>query len=235
MQFDPENSHRHPIIEVTPNRRELYGVLAAAAFAGSAAMVTLTDIPHRLERQNLLDRISSEIGQHRRSAVSTLVESIVLWAGNMKLANLMDSGGIMHGTHAAEGQGAIEFAERHPVLDYLGSNFMKPLVEEAIFRLAPSSLFAEEHPPNVQLHWDVGLTANVIFSVIHNFGSPEPGKFKFTLTSLPLEQFILGAYCWHAQRRGGFAHAVGAHVLYNNLCVAYEMRQNLRDSAEDEK
>ena len=49
----------------------------------------------------------------------------------------------------------------------------------------------------------------------------KPSKIRIHLNSLPLEQMILGAYCWYAQRKGGFFHAAGAHVLYNNLCAAY--------------
>jgi hypothetical protein len=216
--------------EVTFNRRQLYGVLTASLFGGGAAVNAFTDIPERLERQGLLSRIVSEVGQNRRHAVATLIETLAVWAGAMVVCDQMNQRGIAHGTYAGEGEAAAQFALHHPFLDYLHPNVSMPLFEEFVFRLLPSALFAEEQPPNVKLHWVTGLSANAAFALMHNFSNPEPGKFSFKLDSLPLEQYILGAYCWYVQRRGGFMHAVGAHMLYNHLCSAYEWRGKLTES-----
>ena len=226
MKHEPEsiNDRKTSLHELTFNRRQLYAMLAAGALGGGAAIQVFTDIPERLERKNLLDRIISEVGQNRRNAVYTLAESIAVWAGSMAVCNQMDARGISHGTHASDGELAEEFARNHPIRDYVHANCMMPLLEEAMFRLVPSALFSEEKPPHVGLHWVTGLSANTIFALIHNVGNPEAGKFTFSLDSLPLEQFILGAYCWYAQRKGGYVHAAGAHVLFNNLCSAYQQR-----------
>jgi Type II CAAX prenyl endopeptidase Rce1-like len=226
MRVEPEENNNQALLDVTFSRRQMYGVIAVAAFSGVAGIAAFTEIPERLQRKNLLDRVLSEIGENRQSAISTLVESTVMWAGNMILCNFMDKKGIQHGTHAYDGVGAEEFTENHPIRDYIHSTLTMPVIEEMVFRLVPASLFNEERLPNIKLHWDTGLVANSVFSIMHNFGSPQPGKFTFTIDSLPLEQFILGAYCWYAQRTGGFIHAAGAHILYNNLCTAYESRSD---------
>jgi len=224
MKTDPNQSpepHK-PLLEVTLNRRQLYAAIASCMGAGAIAACAFTDIPQRLQQQGLMDRVISEVGQNRRNAVYTLAESIALWAGNMLVCNAMDARGVLHGTHAMDGAAAQEFADRYPIPDYLHKNFAMPLFEEALYRLLPSSLFSEEQSPDIKLHWATGLTANAVFSMIHNFSSRKPGEFTLTVDSLPLEQFLLGTYCWYVQRRGGFMHAAGAHMLYNNLCSAYD-------------
>jgi len=217
---------RKPLLEVTLNRRQLYTALASCMGAGALAVGAFTDISERLQRQNLLDRVISEVGQNRRNAVSTLAESIALWAGNMLAANAMDAGGVLHGTHALAGPLAQDYAEKHPTRLYLHANFAMPLFEEAVYRLLPSALFCEERSPDIKLHWVTGLSANAVFAMFHNFSTRQPGEFTFAVDSLPLEQFILGTYCWYVQRRGGFIHAAGAHMLYNNLCSAYDACSN---------
>jgi len=227
IQPDQTTEDHKSSIELTLNRRQLY-------FALTACVVTIgacTDIPERLQRQNLLDRVLREVGQNRREAVRTLIESIAVWAGGMLVCDTMNAFSITHGTHAHDGAAAQNFSQNHPIRDYLHTNFTMPLFEEAVFRLLPSALFCEERPPNIKIHWVAGLTANTVFALLHNFSQPEPGKFTFTVDSLPLEQFILGAYCWYVQRTGGFIHAAGAHMLWNNLCTAYESSSDLRAAA----
>ena len=173
----------------------------------------------RLEKRPLLERLKAEALSNRRSGIRTAVESIVVWASNIGIGMVADRFKIAHGGHAADGELYEEQVEESPYTVFARDNFLIPIIEEAIFRLLPSSFFTEEKVP--QLHWKTGLASTLVFAAIHNFSKPEHNKICVHFDSIPLEQLILGAYCWYAQRYGGFVHAAGAHVLYNNLCEAY--------------
>jgi hypothetical protein len=179
------------------------------------------EIVDKLEKQSLIERLRSEALSNRRNGIRTAVEAIVVWASNVAIGEIADRLKVSHGGHAGDGPLYDEQLEEAPYRTYARDNFLIPIIEEAIFRLLPSAFFSEETPPNVKLHWKVGLASTAVFSAIHNFSKPEHDKIRIHLDSLPLEQMVLGAYCWYAQRRGGFMHAAGAHVLYNNLCEAY--------------
>ncbi|HIF33627.1 MAG TPA: CPBP family intramembrane metalloprotease [Planctomycetes bacterium] len=211
--------------QITVSRR---GFIVGSVFGGSALtllMLTRTQLLSRmvdkLEKRSLLERLRSEALSNRRNGIRTAVEALVVWATNIGVGEIADRLKVSHGGHAADGPLYDEQLEEAPYATYARDNFLIPIIEEAIFRLLPSAFFSEEKSPNVKLHWKTGLASTAIFSAIHNFSKPEHNKIRIHLDSLPLEQMVLGAYCWYAQRRGGFIHAAGAHVLYNNLCEAY--------------
>lgn len=179
------------------------------------------EMMRRLNRKSLTERLKSEAVSHRRSGIRTAVETIVVWAGNIGIGEIADRMNVSHGGHAADGDFYEEQYEESPYVVLARDNFLIPVIEEAIFRLLPSAFFTEEKGPDIRLHWKTGLTSTLIFAAIHNFSKPEADKICVHLDSLPLEQLVLGAYCWYAQRYGGFVHAAGAHVAYNNLCEAY--------------
>jgi hypothetical protein len=211
--------------EVTMSRRNfLVGTIAGGTAVGWLVLSQTNldqEIGERLAKKSLVERVKSEAMSHRRSGIRTAVESIVVWAANIGMGAVADKLKVEHGGHAADGEFYEEQLEESPYAIYARDNWLIPVIEEAIFRLLPSSLFSEEVSPNVQLHWKTGLASTVVFAAIHNFSKPEADKIRLHLDSLPLEQLVLGAYCWYAQRRGGFIHAAGAHDLYNNLCELY--------------
>jgi hypothetical protein len=212
--------------EIEVSRRAF---MTTAIAGGGSAIIGALSIPRvreevdaRLDRMSIQQRLSSEALSHRRSALTTAIQSIVMWVGNMTVSELLSKTKLEHGGHAGDGQLYGEQMETRPVKTYLRDNFLIPVVEEMLFRLLPSSLFAEEKPPQVKLHWEVGIASTLVFGMVHNFSKQRPDAITIHLKSLPLEQLIMGSYCWYAQRKGGFFHAAGAHVLYNNLCALYE-------------
>lgn len=225
--------------------RRLFFVLAIGG--GTAACVATLSAPglreklfQKLDQQSMEERVIAEATANRRSWVRTLVETIAVFGGIVGMGDLVDRiFGIKHGGRAADGDLYAEQAESAPVALYVRDCLVIPIIEEGFFRLLPSAFFAEEQPPNIQTHWGTGLTSAAIFAGIHNFSKPEPDVIALHLDSLPLEQFLLGAYCWYAQRQGGFAHAAGSHVLYNHLCEAwwhfYESRKLDDENQTDEK
>lgn len=93
-----------------------------------------------------------------------------------------------------------------------------PLVEEFIFRALPSRTIAETDD---SCRWDIGLPVSFIFALLHC--RSETG-FK---SSVPLQQFMGGLYCWYLMRTKGFLHAFFAHAMMNAICFEM-MRQHFK-------
>jgi len=211
--------------EITVSRRLF---IVGTIVGGTAAGIGIVSSPQvqsflfeKLGRRPLSQRVADEATSNRRSAIWTCLETAVTFVANIAIGYVIDHFGVDHGGHAADGDLYAEQLEAAPLSLYVRDNFAIPTVEEAIFRLMPSAFFSEETAPNLKMHWGTGLTSAAFFAAIHNFSKPEEDKITLHLDSLPVEQFVLGTYCWYAQRKGGFGHAVGAHILYNNLCEAY--------------
>ncbi|MDG2103273.1 MAG: lysostaphin resistance A-like protein [Pirellulaceae bacterium] len=211
--------------EIRMSRRLFF---ALAIGGGSAACVAAMAAPpireqlfEKLDSQTLEERIIAEATDNRRSWILTAVETVCAFGAVVGVGSLIDRlTGIKHGGRAGDGELYAEQAEEAPLATYVRDIWLIPIIEEAFFRLIPSSLFAEEKPPNIRMHWGTGLTSAAVFAGIHNFSKPEPQVIVMHLDSLPVEQFAMGAYWWYAQRTGGYLHAAGSHVLYNNLCEA---------------
>jgi hypothetical protein len=220
-----DNSEERQAWEWTmPRRHFLLGSIAGGTALGWLALSqggVGDELANRLNKMSVADRLKAEATSNRRSGIRTAVESIVIWASNIGIGMAADRLKIAHGGHAADGDLYEEQLEESPYTIFARDNFLIPIIEEALFRLFPSSFFTEEKAPDIKLHWKTGLASTVVFAAIHNFSKPEHNKITLHLDSIPLEQLILGGYCWYAQRYGGFIHAAGAHVLYNNLCEAY--------------
>jgi hypothetical protein len=220
-----ENSDERRPLEWTMSRRNFMVGSVASGTAAGWLVLTQTqlhvELMDRLEKRPFKERLLSEALSNRRSGIRTAIESVFVWAANIGVGMLADRLKIAHGGHAADGEHYEEQLEESPYTVFARDNFLIPIIEEALFRLLPSAFFSEEKSPDVKLHWKTGLASTVVFAAIHNFSKPEHNKIRIHLNSMPLEQLILGAYCWYAQRRGGFVHAAGAHIFYNNLCEAY--------------
>lgn len=223
--------------------RRLFFALAIGG--GTAACVATLAVPpvreqlfEKLDRQTPEERIISEATDNRRSWIRTFVETVFAFGAVVGVGSLIDRiTGIKHGGRAGDGELYAEQAEEAPLATYVRDIWLIPIIEEAFFRLVPSSLFAEEKPPHIQMHWGTGLVSAAVFAGIHNFSKPEPRVIVLHLDSLPVEQFAMGAYWWYAQRTGGFLHAAGSHVLYNNLCEAswYFVESKKQDQADENK
>ncbi len=187
------------------------------------------------------NRVKAEATANHRSLLRTAIETVGVFFTNVFLGKLLDRAGVDHGGHAADGEFYEEQLEAAPVSIYVRDNVVIPAIEESVFRLLPSAFFSSDR----DLHWGTGLASAALFASVHNVSKPEADKITIHLDSLPTEQFVLGCYCWWAQRRGGFIHSAGSHILYNNLCEAYwhlyereqleKQQRELSDSVDDEK
>lgn len=215
---EPERKSR----EFTVSRRMfIAGALVGgtAAIVGGAMLVPreqLNSLMRSLHQPPLAVRIPTEAKRNDRSIFRTAFETLIVFASNVGLGHLSDFLGIDHGGHAADGELYEEQVEAKPVSMYVQHNIAMPIFEESMFRLLPSAMVSSPG-----MHWRLGLASTALFASIHNFSKPAHDKITVHLDSLPVEQFVLGAYCWYAQRSGGFLHSAGSHVLYNNLCEAY--------------
>jgi hypothetical protein len=223
--------------EVVLSRRQFFSVsLIGGSALGTIGLVytpgVSEELAKKLRDKPVLDRLRDEALVNRRNGISTAIETVIMWAGNMALADVLDRTSIKHGGHAGDGEYYAEQVEKAPMKTYLQNNMVIPVIEEMIFRLLPSAFFRDGKAPDTSLRWNVGLTSAALFSLMHNFSMPKPGKIAIHLDSLPLEQMVLGAYCWYAQRKGGFFHATAAHVAYNNLCMHYPDILGTRDREE---
>lgn len=231
--------------ELTISRRSFIVGTVVGGTAAGMAVVTSTAVQdflfRKLNQRPLLKRIAKEATSNRRSAFWTVVETLGTWIFNVAIGYFADRIGVDHGGHAADGDLYAEQLQESPVQLYLRDNIAIPVVEEAIFRLLPSAFFSDEVDP-LNMRWGTGIASATLFAAVHNFSKPEADRITLHLDSIPVEQFVLGVYCWHAQRRGGFRHAAGAHVLYNNLCEAYwylyeskAVEKQIRESGTAEK
>lgn len=212
-----------PQSELEFSRREFLSYFTLGGIASVVAIAAKTDAPERFANRPFKERFEEEFKQNRRGAVSTLVETMVAWIGVYLASHGLEKLGIESGGSAAEGQLYQESIEKNPAGTYARDNVIIPILEELAFRFIPSALI--DGKERGQIRWDVGLTSSAIFALIHTVAHPEDDKFTVSLTRLPLEQFILGSFCWYLQRKGGTLHAIGAHLLYNNMWAAYEKHQ----------
>ena len=229
--------------EVTISRRWFIAGTLVGGTAIGLAVLTRPSVQKlvfdKLQTEPLPQRAKAEALANRRSIFWTAVETVVVFFANVFLGNLFDSAGVDHGGHAADGELYEEQLESAPISIYARDNFVMPIIEETMFRLLPSAFFSDDR----KLHWGTGLASAAFFAGIHNVSKPEADKITLHFDSIPVEQFVLGCYCWWAQRRGGFLHSAGSHVLYNNLCEAYwhfyerkqleKMQQKEKDQAPD--
>ena len=94
---------------------------------------------------------------------------------------------------------------RNPVMMWIDVTVLAPLIEEFLFRLIPSKVFGSG--------WTPGLISSVVFAAGHNF-VPNEG---FSLTKIPINQFIGGMFCWYLMKEKGIDHALLAHSVNNNI------------------
>lgn len=224
IQDKHDNEFRIPSADLEFTRAEFLSTISLGTIAGLGLLAVKTDVAQKLADKPITERIIEESTHNRRALLSSFIESVAVWATNHVTAIGLEKLGIKNGAHAGDGKLYEEAVNKKTLQTYLSSNLFIPLMEEVMFRLIPSSFLDGKDRGSIR--WDVGLTSNVIFALIHNFGNPEENKYTVSLTSIPLVQFVLGSYCWYAQRTGGFIHSAGAHILYNNLCSAYEAYEN---------
>lgn len=100
----------------------------------------------------------------------------------------------------------------------LRSVTVAPVLEEAVFRLAPSVLASTllRQKGNA---WPVGLGASIMFARAHGTRNDEGDRVW------PIQQFAGGMFYWGLTRRRGFSHAVYAHALNNSLALIEKIQE----------
>jgi hypothetical protein len=135
-------------------------------------------------------------------------------------------------------QRVLDLCERDPGLYtkvYNKIGWSQPALEELLFRVLPSMWC-----PGPGVEWHVGIPTSLVFAGIHNLVSAEAetkraislgNNVKLSLDYVPLNQFLLGAFCWYTARRYGELAPVVAHV-FNNQAAAISVvlggRRNLQ-------
>lgn len=115
-----------------------------------------------------------------------------------------------------------EHEARNPYASLLKDDVLKPILEEAAYRLIPSILLTggldvSQKSPGTR--WDVGIPMTAVFALVHNAHHDEEGKFAFA-KNVPIDQFVSGLFYWYLMRERGFSHAAAAHVLNNSSATA---------------
>lgn len=87
----------------------------------------------------------------------------------------------------------------------LRTSLLSPALEEMIFRLIPSLIFARNTDG---YQWKVGVPTSIFFAILHT------DHLRF-----PLHEFLFGLFSWHLMRKKGFVHAYFAHALNNTSAV----------------
>jgi membrane protease YdiL (CAAX protease family) len=99
----------------------------------------------------------------------------------------------------------VKELEKMPYWQLVGRGcLLGPMAEEALFRGAPSFLLGAKG-----VRWGTGLFSSAVFALLH---SPE-------LKTLPVPQFLLGAFNWYKMRTRGFGHAFVAHATVNTIVM----------------
>jgi hypothetical protein len=196
------------------SRRTFYSLLFAGAVGGVASYISFSEKSDIPDIETLAHRAYDRALESKSSELWTLGESVLFSVAQEALARGLDRLNIRHGANAYVRQDAIAPPETRLefLWDLVKKNGLAPILEEAIFRLAPA-VFTKD----AEMSWVTGMTANTFFSLIHNIDFHEDGNFLIHYKSLPILQFILGSYCWYLMKSRGFSHAVAAHATYNCL------------------
>ncbi len=203
--------------------------MAAATLGGTYAFVSFGDPESIPTREELLDNLRTQALAAEGSYLTTLGGTVLFTAAQEMLARVLDARQVRHGAQAADNRFYDEQLESHPLWTAVMDNGLKPVIEEAIFRLVPAALFTQPG----KMSWGVGLASNSLFGAIHNFGLDDDGNLTFAYKSLPILQFLLGAYCWYLMKARGFTHAAAAHVAYNSLLHLLEIVEDRRARANE--
>lgn len=104
-----------------------------------------------------------------------------------------------------------DWFREHPIAGY-ALVLSIPVVEEIIFRGLPN-LFLNDK--SNKLHWRVGVSQALLFSLGHNLTFDDKDKLSFMTNAFPIPQFIAGLYLWKVSRERGFLHSTLAHIAFN--------------------
>lgn len=120
----------------------------------------------------------------------------------------------------------VNLFEKDPLLVarlYTQIGWMLPAGEELIFRILPSWLLRKEG-----MQWQVGIPMSLAFAAAHNLmdvkhktqsAVPLSDGVKLSLDTIPLPQFLLGAFCWYVMRKYGDLAPILAHALNNQAAA----------------
>lgn len=98
----------------------------------------------------------------------------------------------------------LERLMRNPARMTFMTAVYAPIIEEAMFRLVPASLFGKR--------WSIGLISSLVFAGAHNIGDN-----GLELSKIPASQFLGGVLYWYFMKERGLDHAVFAHAANNNI------------------
>lgn len=174
------------------------------------------------------DNILFQVGSH---AFAALASEHQLPVGNASMCN--------HAPVEKEAlRRVLDLCKRDPGLYakvYNNIGWSQPALEELLFRVLPSLMC-----PGSGVEWHVGIPTSLAFAGVHNLVSAEVetkravllgANAKLSLDYVPLNQFLLGAFCWYTARRYGELAPVVAHV-FNNQAAAISVvlggRKNLQ-------
>ena len=133
----------------------------------------------------------------------------------------------------------VERFEQDPLLSarlYGTVAWLAPVSEEVLFRLIPHAFLHRD-----EMGWEVGLPFNIAFAGIHNLVDIRQetkrsvelsDTLKLSLDTVPLSQFMLGAFCWYVMRRYGELAPILAHSL-NNHAPAFALIWGGRGTLSD--
>lgn len=124
-------------------------------------------------------------------------------------------------THSANAQEMLHQFDKNPTGLAVDAVLTKPILEETVFRLAPSILAAAIAKNNPTLALGIGLASSAGFSAYHNI----EGDFQLHPEHMSIGQngfhFAAGLGLWTIAQQRGVSHAYAAHMTANATILAF--------------
>lgn len=159
--------------------------------------------------------------EQKPSYWDTFKESTVLNAGGNVLGEVLKKIGVPIGNAYLEEKNKklskettlpLKVTPLPRLILYVG--VAKPIEEETIFRLLPSSLL--DLFGSKGTNWEAGTVTTVLFALMHNITwNGQTKELGFAKNRIPLIQGIYGTYLWRNMRERGFFHALLTHSTFN--------------------
>lgn len=165
------------------------------------------------------------LGIPKGSYRETVMQAIGLIGAMFPLTALINSFGIKSGNRTFEKGEYEDYVNNHFLKMLIEGSIIAPALEEALFRLLPSSSLdllgkiSSKLRPDPRVFWPLGITQATLFGLAHNIQSGPDGSSRFA-RSLPLQQTTMGLSQWHMMREKGFGHAILCHGTFNTVALS---------------
>jgi membrane protease YdiL (CAAX protease family) len=160
-----------------------------------------------------------------REALTVVGQTFLLMIVEFALIGALAAVGVQAGNSG--GEEILEMSKKGALHLLVVGAVVGPLIEELVFRGAPSLVSDWITHKRDAPRWGLGLVTTLLFGALHNFTTAATEHslqlapdLHFDLQSIPIPQILVGFYCWHLMRTRGFWANALAHMFHNGLLLS---------------